>query len=180
MAFAVSYIFWPWALAGIGWLLFALWLVSLVLLAILVAYDAKWSLLPDKINAVYALVALIFVVVRYFVVGDVVIWSLVGSLVIMAGIYLVLSVVSKGAWIGQGDVKLGVGLGLALANWQAAFVALFLANFIGCLVVLPGLLSKKLKPNSEIPFGPLFVLGTFIAFFASQHLISWLFTIAIF
>lgn len=180
LAFVVSYLLWPWQLAGSGWILFALWLISLVVLAMLVAYDAKWKLLPDILNGIYAVLALAFVAVRYFIVGDVQGWSLLGSLGIMAGIYFVLSIVSKGAWIGEGDVKLGVGLGLVLANWQAAFIALFLANFIGCIAVLPGLVSKKLKPTSEIPFGPLFVLGTFISFFASRAIIAWLFTVTIF
>ena len=178
--FVVSYLLWPWQLVGLGWGLFALWLVSLVLLAMLVAYDAMWRLLPNRLNLAYAAVALLFVVARHFIVGDVQPLSLLGSLAIMAGVYLVLSIVSKGAWIGDGDVKLGVGLGLVLASWQSAFVALFLANFIGCIVVIPGLVSKKLKPSSEIPFGPLFVLGMLISFFTSSVIVAWLFAIPIF
>lgn len=179
-AFVVSRIFWPWTLTGGGLALFALWLLSLVILAMLVAYDAKWRLLPNSLNLAYAGAASLFVVGRHFIIGDVQAWSLIGSLCIMAGVYFVLSIASKGAWIGEGDVKLGIGLGLVLADWQAAFIALFLANFIGCLVVLPGLISKKLKANSEIPFGPLFVLGMFISFFASKHIISWLFSFTLF
>ena len=184
--FVASYVWWPFSLTGVGWeltagwILFALWLVSIVLLVMLAAYDLKWQLLPNRLTWTYAALALIFVVLRFVLVHDVDIWSLAGAVVIMSGLYFVLCVLSHGAWIGEGDVKLGLGLGLMLASWEKAFLALFLANFIGCIIVLPGLISKKLKPGSEIPFGPLFILGMLISYFAAHHIITWLFAVTTF
>ncbi len=184
--FVASYVWWPFSLTGVGWeltagwILFALWLVSIVLLVMLAAYDLKWQLLPNRLTWTYAALALIFVVLRFVLVHDVDIWSLAGAVVIMSGLYFVLCVLSHGAWIGEGDVKLGLGLGLMLASWEKAFLALFLANFIGCIVVLPGLIGKKLKPGSEIPFGPLFILGMLISYFAARHIITWLFAMTTF
>lgn len=184
--FVASYVWWPFSLTGVGWeltagwILFALWLVSIVLLVMLAAYDLKWQLLPNRLTWTYAALALIFVVLRFVLVHDVDIWSLAGAVVIMSGLYFVLCVLSHGAWIGEGDVKLGLGLGLMLASWEKAFLALFLANFIGCIIVLPGLIGKKLKPGSEIPFGPLFILGMLISYFAARHIITWLFAMTTF
>ena len=174
VAFMVSFLVWPWHLAGLQWVLFAVWCVSLVALIMLVAYDIKWRILPDFLTVSYGLVSLVFVVLRYFIVNDVNLYSLAIALVIMSGVYGVLYLISKGKWIGLGDVKLGVGLGLILASWQSAFVGLFLANLIGCVLVIPGLASKKLKANSEIAFGPLLDLGSFISFFVGARIMDWL------
>lgn len=174
VAFMVSFLVWPWHLAGLQWVLFAVWCVSLVALIMLVAYDIKWRILPDFLTVSYGLVSLVFVALRYFIVNDVNLYSLAIALVIMSGVYGVLYLISKGKWIGLGDVKLGVGLGLILASWQSAFVGLFLANLIGCVLVIPGLASKKLKANSEIAFGPLLALGSFISFFVGARIMDWL------
>ena len=174
VAFMVSFLAWPWHLAGLQWVLFAVWCVSLVVLIMLVAYDIKWRILPDFLTVSYGLVSLVFVVLRYFIVNDVKLYSLAIALIIMSGVYGVLYLLSKGKWIGLGDVKLGVGLGLILASWQTAFVGLFLANLIGCVLVIPGLASKKLKANSEIAFGPLLALGSFISFFVGARIMDWL------
>ena len=58
--------------------------------------------------------------------------STLGAVLILSGVYLVLYFISKGRWIGFGDIKLGLGLALLLADWQLAFVAIFAANLIGC------------------------------------------------
>ena len=110
-AFMVSFLAWPWHLAGLQWVLFAVWCISLVALIMLVAYDIKWRILPDFLTVSYGLVSLVFVVLRYFIVNDVKLYSLAIALIIMSGVYGVLYLISKGKWIGLGDVKLGVDIG---------------------------------------------------------------------
>lgn len=164
--FALSYILWPVALDdGVQIAQFVLWLVAGVGLAIMFAYDSKWYLLPDKINFAViglGLVSAVLVVLessdRLAAVG-----SVVGSVAILSGIYFVLYVMSKGRWIGFGDIKLGLGLGLLLADWKLAFLALFAANLIGSLVVIPLMASGKLKRNAHVPFGPFLIIGAVIA-----------------
>lgn len=163
--------------APVDILLFILWLIAIVLMVILTIYDIKWQLLPDSINFSFMGVAAVFVAVRYFAYGygPQEIISTLAGVGILAGIYAVLYLVSKGAWIGFGDVKLGVGLGLLLGDWKLAFLALFLANLIGCLLVLPAMLTKKLNGKSRIAFGPLLMAGTLIAFWWGRPFIQWLF-----
>ena len=55
-AFMVSFLAWPWHLAGLQWVLFAVWCISLVALIMLVAYDIKWRILPDFLTVSYGLV----------------------------------------------------------------------------------------------------------------------------
>ena len=81
-------------------------------------------------------------------------------------------------WIGFGDVKLGLGLGLLLGNWLLAFAALFIANLIGTLLVLPSMMRGKIaKQTSRICFGPLLIVGFLLAWFFSRQILEWGFLI---
>lgn len=174
--FVLSYLLWPYDLTnGLQIARLVVWLLAGVGLAILFAYDAKWFLLPDGIN--YSVIGLGVVSAILSLVSK--LWSLsaltslFGSLLLLSGLYGVLYIYSKGKWVGLGDVKLGLGLALLLSDWKLAFVALFAANLIGTLLVLPGMLTKKLHRNSQIPFGPLLIAGTVLAQLLGGAIITW-------
>ncbi|MFZ1243140.1 MAG: prepilin peptidase [Candidatus Saccharimonas sp.] len=169
----VSYILWPWDISG-TWPLFIVWMVAGVTLLIMAAYDAKWQLLPDIANYAFIGLSVAFILLRVYFVGDVSTLSLVGSLAMLAGLYLALFMISRGAWIGFGDVKLCIGLALFLADWKLAFLALFLANLLGCFMVIPGLLSKKLTASSQVAFGPLLMAGMVISFLLGSYILELL------
>lgn len=174
-AFVASFIFWPFGLSnGLEIARFILWLMSIVGLAILFIYDKKWFILPDIAN--FTVIGLGLASSIIVVLGSVdkisAIYSILGSLLILSGLYYVLFIISKGKWIGFGDIKLGLGLSLLLEDWKLAFIALFLANAIGCLLVIPFLVSGKLKRNSHIPFGPLLIIGSIIAMLAGYYLMN--------
>lgn len=174
--FVASLAFWPYGFNDtISLLQFAIWLISGVLLAILFVYDLKWLLLPDRI--VVPLVGLgiamsILVALEAQSIGQY-IGNLLGSVFVLSGFYLIIYIYSKGKWIGFGDVKLGLALGLLLCDWRLAIVALFMANLIGTLVFVPGLLTKKIKRTSHIPFGPFLILGFIVAGLFGSAIIDW-------
>jgi prepilin signal peptidase PulO-like enzyme (type II secretory pathway) len=174
--FVASYAFWPGGIVTqLDIIHFGLWLVAGVIMAILFAYDAKWFLLPDKLNLALVVVGLGIVAITAYesqnAIGTVL--SAAGSVAILSGLYGVLYFVSRGRWVGLGDVKLGVGLALILSNWQLALVALFLANLIGCLIVIPLLAAKKLERSSHVPFGPLLIAGAIVSWFFGMPLLQW-------
>lgn len=182
MVFVFSLMFWPGSLAD-PWqvVLLALWLTSLVMLSILFVYDLKWQLLPDVINVPFIAVSAVFACVKLCLSGDNIsaLCSLFGSIFILSGIYLALYIYSRmrfgeeKTWIGFGDVKLGLGLGLLLADWQLAFLALFAANLIGTIIILPSMLLGKLRGNSRIAFGPLLVAGFLLSWLIGPQVLSW-------
>lgn len=170
--FVASYLLWPMPLDNsLGVAILAVWLTSGVVMAILFAYDTKWYLLPDIVNYLLAGLGVISVTLTAFYSEDVssILLNALGAVGVLSGLYLLLYLISRGAWVGLGDVKLGLGLGLLVGDWQLALVGLFLANFIGCLIVIPLLLKKKLKRNSRVPFGPLLIAGAVIA-----KLVGWI------
>lgn len=164
--FVLSYVLWPVDLnTGIHIAEFITWLGAGVGLAIMFAYDARWYLLPDRINFAVVGIGLISAVLMVIDSSNHVgaLLSVLGSVAVLSGLYFVLYIVSKGRWIGFGDIKLGLGLGLLLGDWQLAVIGLFLANFIGCLIVIPLMVTGKLKGDSRVPFGPLLIAGVIIA-----------------
>lgn len=174
--FVLSYVFWPLELVNPLQLAhFGLWLIAGVTMAILFAYDFKWFLLPDRLTALLAIIGVAIVGVSAVQSQDPagVILSALGAVTILSGLYAVLFFSSRGKWVGFGDVKLGVGLALLLGSWELSLVALFLANFIGCLIVIPMLATKKLKRSSHVPFGPLLIAGTVLAWFIGWPILNW-------
>lgn len=174
--FVVSYLLWPMALdTPLAWVQFVVWLFAGVALAIQFAYDAKWFLLPDSVTIVLIGLGVVSVALTGFQTGEwlATIVNALGAVAVLSGLYFVLYIVSKGRWIGFGDVKLGIALGLLLGTWPLALLALFLANFIGCLVVIPFMLAKRLNRTSQVPFGPLLIVGMVITQLIGAGVISW-------
>ena len=173
--FVLSYMFWTYPLNnGLEITRLLLWLIAGVGLAILFAYDTKWFLLPDRLNFMIIIIgafsALTVVLGAQDKLGALL--GIVGSVLALSGLYWALYMVSRGRWIGLGDVKLGLGLALLLADWRLAFIALFAANLIGCFIVLPAMIMGKLKRNSHVPFGPLLIIGFVIAGLAGNYLVN--------
>lgn len=176
--FIVSYVFWPYPLIGIEIVRFGIWLVAGIALAVLFAYDAKWFLLPDKINYFVVFIGIVNALIIIFISRNPVdsSASIAGSVFVLSGIYWIIYKVSDGKWIGYGDIKLCLGLALLLADWKLAFLALFLANLIGCVAVLPAMLAGKLKRSSHIPFGPFLISGAVLVCLFGDNLIEIFFS----
>lgn len=174
--FVASYLLWPEPLqAPMAIMQFILWLIIAVGFVILFVYDLKWFILPDRVVFPLMVVAGCMAILNVLSTSelDYALLSLGGSLLILAGLYWVIYLVSKGRAVGFGDVKLGVVLALVLADYQLAFIALLAANLLGCLLVLPGMLMGKIKRSSHVPFGPLLIAGTCIALFAGSWIMIW-------
>lgn len=174
--FVASYLLWPDPLSS--WIVlieFILWLIIGSGLIILFAYDLRWFLLPDKIMFPMIALAMCLAALRIWQSEDVVVAvvNLIGSIAILSGIYYALYLYSRGQWIGFGDIKLGLVLAGVLGEWPLAFLTLLIANIIGCLVVLPGLLSGKLHRTSHVPFGPMLILACFIVGLFGTTMIAW-------
>ena len=164
--FVGSFIFWPQPLDSIiSVAQFSIWLAAGFILAVQFALDFKWKFLWSSLS--YAVIGLGLIYVILAVVGSAdrltTVYSAVGSVLILGGLYYALYAVSRERWVGLGDVFLGIGLGLLLADWKLALIALFMANLIGCIVVIPGMIMKKIGRHQQVPFGPLFILGAIVA-----------------
>ena len=142
---------------------------------ILAAYDLRWKLLPDKI-----VMPLIGLVATDILLNRVLLQSQglnaitdVGlGVVTLSGFFAFLFVVSKGRWIGFGDVKLGIFMGLVLGGTKS-FIALLGSYYLAMAVILPLLLTRRVGRNSHIPFGPFLLASFFLSFLFGNGIINW-------
>lgn len=77
--------------------------------------------------------------------------------------------VSKGKWMGFGDVKFVAFMGLAL-GWQSMLVALFAAFTLGAIVGLALMATGKKQFSSKIPFGTFLAFATVTSLFFGNQL----------
>jgi prepilin signal peptidase PulO-like enzyme (type II secretory pathway) len=162
--FTASYVFWPFALSGQGLFDFVIWLVLLCGFVALAIYDLRWFTLPDKLVLPLTILAVIQLLVDVFVFhgGWVLLASSAVGGVVISGIFYVLFQISKGQWIGGGDVKLAFMLGLLAGSPLGAILVIFLASVFGTLVALPLMATGRAGRSSQLPFGPFLLLATVI------------------
>lgn len=174
LLFVGSYIFWHNELSGLEIVSFGLWLAILTGLMALVVYDFRWMILPNKIVfKLYALTALFVILEILKDISPSVLLSILLSIVIGGGLFYLLFQISKGKWIGGGDVKLGFLLGALCLHPANSFLMLFLASVLGVLYIVPRMPSGKVKKNTRIPFGPFLIFATIIVVLFGNQIIDW-------
>jgi len=156
----------------IGDVLF-LWAITALLIVILV-YDMRHMIIPDMFAYGFAGLALAYTFLPVLYFG----WQAVsyGDLLagpVFASAFALVWLLSKGTWMGLGDAKLVLGMGILL-GFRGGFSALLLAFWSGALWGLTAIalqryahmlqLSGKQKQftmKSEVPFGPFLIAGLF-------------------
>ncbi len=154
--------------APIGYLAYLFFVVSSLI--IIFIFDLKHYIIPNRV--LYPLTAVVF---SYAVATNGFSKELgyhALAAVLASGFFLALYLVSKGKWIGFGDVKFAVCMGFFLEPWLT-LVAFFVSYFAGAIASGIVLLLRRKSLHSEIPFGPFLVLGTLVAFAYGNELIVW-------
>lgn len=154
------------------WLSFTSYLILLSIFATILlisVYDLRHFIIPDPFLIAFFIFALGY---KFFVsslsqIG----FDLIAGVILLLP-FLTIFIVSKGRWIGFGDVKYIFFIGFFLSV-SVGVSAVVLSFWIGAFVSLSILLFKKMRLlnrfnnltiKSEIPFGPFLSLGVIIAF----------------
>lgn len=131
-------------------------------------YDLHYSAIPDLL--LFPLIAI--TLIGSFIIGQPDSMSMIiaiGIAVLFFGGQILLS---KGKWLGEGDLYLALGLAL-MFGWKMLLVAIMLSYILGALVSIVLLVTKKAQGKSKIPFGPFLVLGSFITIFFGEEILAW-------
>lgn len=175
--FVVSYSCWP---TGLGHLyqqvLFGLWLLLVTGFMALSVYDIRWYLLPNRLLYPLYAPAVVWTAIVLSHVDKrpiTVLVELAGALFIGGGLFYGIYQLSRGKWIGGGDVRLGWLLGLIVLTPPRALLFIFIASLLGCLVAIPLMSNKRLKRSSVVPFGPFLMAGAFLTVLFGARLLDW-------
>jgi len=151
---------------GVYWLnpapaSYAFWLVVWMTLLFVVMYDLRHKVIPLSCSALLALLALGGLWWGVLPVG----WGSWWAGPALAAPLLLLSLVSRGAWMGWGDGALELSLGWFLGV-TAGLSALMLAFWAGACVGIVLLAARQgVTMRTEVPFAPFLILGATIAYF---------------
>lgn len=146
---------------------FIIYLVFVSFLIVIFVYDLLHYLILDRVSLPAMAIALIGNLYLGMSLTNLILAGAVG-----ASFFAFQYFVSKGKWVGGGDIRLGALMGLML-GWQILLVALFIAYLIGSIIGLGLIAVKKKGMSSQIPFGPFLTFSTFIALIYGQSILSW-------
>jgi prepilin signal peptidase PulO-like enzyme (type II secretory pathway) len=178
LAFLFSYVLWPVELVDFyTTAMFVVWLIAVVVMSALFIYDLRWFLLPNKLVRPLMGLGLVWAVFDVLEKGvsAIILLEYILAVLVGAGVFWFLYVISKGKWIGDGDIRLGIAIGLFTGNPFEAWMVIFLASVFGLLASIPTLvkLKKKKRLKLKIPFGPVLILGLYITVLFGEQIITW-------
>ncbi len=147
---------------------FIFYTIEFLFLITIFFYDLEYKEIPDKFS-----ITAIFIAIA----GNIIMHTLSPLNMAIGGISIFLFfalqfLLSNGKWIGGGDLRLGMLIGVLL-GWDKGLVALTIAYIIGAILSLILIGMKKLNRKSQIPFGPFLITGTLVAFFFGQQILNW-------
>lgn len=159
-------------------LAFLFTLLLIVSLGFLAIYDGLYGELPSLCLFLSLVFSVIIVVLRQFNSYPTDSFSfehlipIALSVLILAGTYLLLYLVSRGKWVGDGDWILALIIALVLGDPWLALIALFLANLLASLIMLPVIKLSKKSKSTKIYLGPYLVASFAIVLSFSEFFIS--------
>lgn len=127
-----------------------------LLFTLIIFIDARFLVIPDKI---LVLLAIAIVGLKFLNNGEF-FWLLISAFGLTA-FFAILFLVSKGKWIGLGDVKLVFVIGLLL-GYPMGYLAIVTAVWLATIFSMVLLIAKKADAKTEIPFGSFLSVATII------------------
>lgn len=159
--FVVIFMFW-----GLSWQTVLMWVLGAILICASVI-DWRHRIIPDEL----IITGLCLGLPLTWLVSTGTMLAGVGGFLLAGSLLLLIALVSRGG-MGGGDIKLGAVMGLYL-GWSQVLVALFAAFLAGGITGILLMATRGWKRKDAVPFGPFLALGSLLAAFYGQQIISW-------
>ncbi|PIR54384.1 hypothetical protein COU75_01075 [Candidatus Peregrinibacteria bacterium CG10_big_fil_rev_8_21_14_0_10_42_8] len=125
--------------------------MALWLLLVISVIDIRTQTISDVLNIPLC----IFGALYNFEIGS----FFIGGAMLGVGFFGAMWLVSRGKFIGSGDIILAAGVGFLVGSWQMMLACLMVTYIIGALIASVLLVSGKIHRKSTIPFGQFLALG---------------------
>jgi prepilin signal peptidase PulO-like enzyme (type II secretory pathway) len=161
-------------LYGLSWLS-VLSAIFLSFMLVIVVYDFQELSVPESVSWVALVLTLIMkVAIDYSNFTNIILGALIGG-----GIIALLVLISRGKWMGEGDIKVGTTIGIFL-TFPIAIIGVFSAFFSGALAGITLIVLKIKKTKDPVPFTPFLLLGGLISMVYGQQILDWYLEMVIF
>lgn len=131
-------------------------------------YDLKYMLIEDVV--VMPVMAVVFFL--NLLAGQPFFLMLIGGLIGWL-FFLVQYFLTKKKGLGEGDLRLGLFIGI-MFGWPKILIVLFTSYLVGGLIAFFLLILRRKKLSSPIPLGPFLALGSLITLFFNEEIITFL------
>lgn len=175
-------------ITGYQLLIAAIWIAIFLLFLLLAIIDFHHYIIPDEINILLAVFAIILIFLpstasNFPAIGFIGYYSMFfgsfGSVWINHAIAAILAmiffglviVLSRGRGMGWGDFKLAGALGL-IFGWPDILLALAASFIIGAFVSIFLMIYGKKGIKDAVPFGPFLVMGSALAYFFGFQIVN--------
>lgn len=149
-----------------GWGEWALLAGLFTVLLFIAFYDLRFKEIHDGVM----IPGIVFAFIVSCFIGDP-IHSLIGGGVGFA-FFGLQWLASRGKWIGSGDMRIGAFMGLML-GWHLTLLAIIISYIFGSAISLFLMSIGKADRKTALPLGPFLVVGTMVAFFYGEQLLTW-------
>lgn len=166
----VLFVLFYWVIIGHlhnGWLVFAQYLFLISVLMVIFVGDLVYQIIWPEVILVGTIGGFIFNLLEGKSIANMLLGAVVGL-----GFFLLQYLISRGKWIGGGDVRMGFMMGIWL-GFPVVLLAIFFAYLLGALVSICFVLCRKRAWTAQIPFGPFLALAMFWASYHGEKVISW-------
>lgn len=149
------------------------------LLLVISVYDIRHKIIPNSLVYLVTVIAFLSLIISH--------WSLIRnweleirhvaphviSGIALFSFFALLWLVSKGKWMGFGDAKLALAIGIFL-GWPLSVVGVLVSFWLGALFGLILIVMRRI-PHLKIavPFGPFLSAGALVAFLWGERIIVW-------
>lgn len=150
---------------------FVFYLSVFALLAIIALYDLRHKVVPMEFSGLLIIMGIVASLYRVLALGDPYITLLSGILIALP--FALIFAISKGKWVGFGDVMVYAGVGWAL-GMAMGFTVLFYSVWIGAVVAIMLMLlaRRDYGLKTELPFAPFIVIAAIIVFMSHADILG--------
>jgi leader peptidase (prepilin peptidase)/N-methyltransferase len=144
-------------------------------LVVLVVMDLRWKELPLELMGLIGACGLMVRLGSSLARGDMKaeIVSMFFALALALCFFGAQWMVSKGKWLGSGDVWFGAMISFVL-GWPGTPIAMYLAYLAGGVVVACLFVARIIKRGTRVPFAPALAVGMLLAMWFGQPIERWI------
>lgn len=142
------------------------WFVVSIAVVVFV-YDLRYMMIMDALMLPAVITIFVLNILTGFSFADMLLGGALGFTFFALQFF-----VSKGTWIGGGDMRLGLFMGLVL-GWQLLLLSLFVAYLVGALSVVTLIIFGKKTWGQKVPFGTFLSLALVFALTFGEAALSW-------
>lgn len=136
------------------------------LLLVISVYDIRHKIIPNSLVYLAATIAFLSLII-----GQPLAPNLISGIALFS-FFAFLWWVSKGRWMGFGDAKLALAIGIFL-GWPLSLVGVLVSFWVGALFGLVLIFLRRLQLKTHVPFGPFLSIGALTAFLWGERIIEW-------